>query len=209
VLAKTVSSRSPRRRASAAVQQQANPVAARRNRKWRRSWRRPQAGWIGQPVSRRSITKRPPSRPARRGRSFAVGVARIYTRCAADVRLRLSERAGDVHIGIAFDGCRADGRLSEGVHDLAASLVNAGYDAQDGRPAKTARAVVASNKKTRPAGSARGRRSGRGGFRNRHAGTNEGVFMSPSIGSNIAPSAADPRAKRRSQTIRWPASRLL
>jgi hypothetical protein len=53
---------------------------------------------------------------------------------ASDVRLRLSERDGDVHIALHSTDPALTGRLSEGVHDLAASLVNAGYDAQAWTP---------------------------------------------------------------------------
>jgi hypothetical protein len=53
---------------------------------------------------------------------------------ASDVRLRLSERAGDVHIELHSTDPALTGRLSDGVHDLAASLVNAGYDAQAWTP---------------------------------------------------------------------------
>lgn len=53
---------------------------------------------------------------------------------ASDVRLRLSERAGDVHIELHSTDPALTGRLSEGVHDLATSLANAGYDAQAWTP---------------------------------------------------------------------------
>jgi hypothetical protein len=53
---------------------------------------------------------------------------------AADVRLRLSERAGDVHIELHSTDPALSGRLSDGVHDLATSLADAGYDAQAWTP---------------------------------------------------------------------------
>ncbi len=53
---------------------------------------------------------------------------------AADVRLRLSERAGDVHIELHSTDPALTGRLADGVHELAASLVHAGYDAQAWAP---------------------------------------------------------------------------
>ena len=49
---------------------------------------------------------------------------------AQDVRLRLAERAGDVHISLhSTDPALAD-RLSGGVNDLVGTLAGAGYEAQ-------------------------------------------------------------------------------
>jgi hypothetical protein len=53
---------------------------------------------------------------------------------AQDVRLRLEERAGDVHISLHSTDPVLTGRLSEGVHDLVGTLANAGYDAQAWTP---------------------------------------------------------------------------
>jgi hypothetical protein len=47
-----------------------------------------------------------------------------------DVRLRLTEKAGDVHISLHSTDPALTGHLSAGVHDLVGSLTNAGYDAQ-------------------------------------------------------------------------------
>jgi hypothetical protein len=49
---------------------------------------------------------------------------------ARDVRLRLAERGGDVHVTLHSTDPALTGRLSAGVHELAGSLANAGYDAQ-------------------------------------------------------------------------------
>jgi hypothetical protein len=53
---------------------------------------------------------------------------------AQDVRLRLAERAGDVHISLHSTDPVLAGRLSNGVHDLVGTLANAGYDAQAWTP---------------------------------------------------------------------------
>jgi hypothetical protein len=53
---------------------------------------------------------------------------------AQDVRLRLAERAGDVHISLHSADPALSGRLSDGVHDLVGNLSSAGYDAQAWTP---------------------------------------------------------------------------
>ncbi len=55
---------------------------------------------------------------------------------ASDVRLRLSERAGEVHISLHSSDPSLSGRLHEGVHDLVGSLANAGYDAEAWTPSQ-------------------------------------------------------------------------
>jgi hypothetical protein len=49
---------------------------------------------------------------------------------AQDVRVRLAERSGDVHISLHSTDAALSGRLSDGVHELVGTLANAGYDAQ-------------------------------------------------------------------------------
>jgi hypothetical protein len=49
---------------------------------------------------------------------------------AADVKVRLSERGGDVHISLHGTDPALAGRLREGVGDLVGSLSKAGYDAE-------------------------------------------------------------------------------
>jgi len=49
---------------------------------------------------------------------------------AQDVRVRLEEHAGDVHISLHSTDPALSGRLSDGVHELVATLSSAGYDAQ-------------------------------------------------------------------------------
>jgi hypothetical protein len=51
-----------------------------------------------------------------------------------DVRLRLSEHAGDVHISLHTSDPSLSGRLNDGVKDLVDSLTTAGYDAQAWTP---------------------------------------------------------------------------
>jgi hypothetical protein len=53
---------------------------------------------------------------------------------AGDVRLRLSERAGEVHISLHSSDPSLSGRLHEGIHDLVGSLSTAGYDAEAWTP---------------------------------------------------------------------------
>ena len=53
---------------------------------------------------------------------------------AQDVKLRLSERAGDVHISLHSTDPSLSGRLNDGVKDLVHSLTTAGYDAQAWTP---------------------------------------------------------------------------
>jgi hypothetical protein len=55
---------------------------------------------------------------------------------AGDVRLRLSERAGEVHISLHSSDSSLAGRLHEGVHDLVGSLSKAGYDAEAWTPSQ-------------------------------------------------------------------------
>jgi hypothetical protein len=53
---------------------------------------------------------------------------------AQDVRVRLSERAGEVHISLHTNDSSLTEKISEGVHELAGSLASAGYDAHAWTP---------------------------------------------------------------------------
>jgi hypothetical protein len=53
---------------------------------------------------------------------------------AGDVRLRVSERAGEVHISLHSSDASLGGRLHEGVQDLVGSLSKAGYEAEAWTP---------------------------------------------------------------------------
>ena len=53
---------------------------------------------------------------------------------AQDIRLRLSERAGDVHISLHSADASLSGRLHSGVGELVQSLTTAGYDARKWTP---------------------------------------------------------------------------
>jgi len=53
---------------------------------------------------------------------------------AGDIRLRLSERAGEVHISLHSADPSLSGRIHEGIHDLVGSLSSAGYDADAWTP---------------------------------------------------------------------------
>ena len=109
---------------AAAVQSQAAPVLA------------PAASRMDRPASQPAQYYEAAAEPPSPSRSQPLrSVSLEFTPDgAADVRLRLSERAGDVHIELHSTDAALTGRLSEGVHDLAASLVNAGYDAQAWTP---------------------------------------------------------------------------
>src|ERR1019366_7341598 len=51
-----------------------------------------------------------------------------------DIKLRLSERGGDVHISVHGTDASLAGRLREGVGDLVGTLSKAGYDAEAWTP---------------------------------------------------------------------------
>jgi hypothetical protein len=51
-----------------------------------------------------------------------------------DIRVRVAERAGDVHISLHSNDASLSGRLNDGVRDLVDSLSTAGYDAQAWTP---------------------------------------------------------------------------
>lgn len=53
---------------------------------------------------------------------------------AGDVRLRLSEKAGEVHITLHSSDSSLTSRLHEGVHDLVGALSSAGYEAEAWTP---------------------------------------------------------------------------
>jgi hypothetical protein len=51
-----------------------------------------------------------------------------------DVKLRLTERSGEVHIALHTSDPSITSRLHEGVHELVGSLSTAGYDAEAWTP---------------------------------------------------------------------------
>jgi hypothetical protein len=51
-----------------------------------------------------------------------------------DIRLRLSEHSGDVHVSLHSSDPSLSGRLQEGIHDLVGLLSTAGYDAEAWTP---------------------------------------------------------------------------
>jgi len=53
---------------------------------------------------------------------------------AGDVRLRLSEKSGEIHISLHSSDASLSNRLHEGVHDLVGSLSSAGYEAEAWTP---------------------------------------------------------------------------
>lgn len=86
------------------------------------------------PVARMGLTEtRPPDVP--KTTPTLRSVALEFTPDGAqDIRLRLTEHAGDVHISLHAADPSLAGKLSEGVHDLVGSLSQAGYDAQAWTP---------------------------------------------------------------------------
>jgi hypothetical protein len=58
---------------------------------------------------------------------------------AGDIKIRLSERAGDVHISLHGTDPLLAGRVREGVSDLVGSLSKAGYDAEAWTPGQDRR----------------------------------------------------------------------
>ena len=55
---------------------------------------------------------------------------------ARDIKVRLSERAGDVHISLHGTDPSLAGRVREGVGELVGSLSKAGYDAEAWTPSE-------------------------------------------------------------------------
>jgi hypothetical protein len=53
---------------------------------------------------------------------------------AGDVRLRLAEKSGEVHISLHSSDASISSRLHEGVHELVGSLSSAGYEAEAWTP---------------------------------------------------------------------------
>ena len=51
-----------------------------------------------------------------------------------DVRLRVTDRGGEVHVSLHSTDATLTGRLREGVQDLAGALASAGYDAEAWTP---------------------------------------------------------------------------
>jgi hypothetical protein len=58
---------------------------------------------------------------------------------AGDIKLRVAERAGEVHISLHSSDPSLSGRLHEGVQDLVGSLSKAGYDAEAWTPGQGGR----------------------------------------------------------------------
>ena len=49
---------------------------------------------------------------------------------SGDVRLKLAERSGEVHVSLHSNDAELTHQLREGIHDLAAALSSAGYEAE-------------------------------------------------------------------------------
>jgi hypothetical protein len=81
----------------------------------------PSAHFADEPVSRQ------PEQHAQPLRSISLEFAPDG---AQDVRVRLAERGGDVHISLHSNDPALSSRLSDGVHELVGTLASAGYDAQ-------------------------------------------------------------------------------
>jgi hypothetical protein len=81
---------------------------------------------------------------------------------AQDVRVRLEERAGDVHISLHSTDPTLSGRLSAGVHELVGTLANAGYDAQGWAHGEGRQSNSEQNQAPTPDDSRRNRRNSAG-----------------------------------------------
>jgi hypothetical protein len=73
----------------------------------------------------------PPAAPQQQVRSVALEFTPDGGR---DVRLRVVERAGEVHVSIHSNDADLTSKLRDGVQDLAGSLTNAGYDGEAWTP---------------------------------------------------------------------------
>lgn len=77
------------------------------------------------------IPPEPEKQPAQPLRSISIEFAPDG---AEDVRVRLAEHAGDVHVSLHSTDAALGGRLVEGVSDLIGTLSRAGYDAEAWTP---------------------------------------------------------------------------
>ncbi len=73
---------------------------------------------------------------------------------AGDIKVRLSERAGDVHISLHGTDPQLAGRVREGVDDLVGSLSRAGYDAETWTPGQGRQNQRQESDQRKPSGSA-------------------------------------------------------
>jgi hypothetical protein len=87
-----------------------------------------------QPDPTAHLEEPPPDQPKQQAQQLRSISIDFTPDGAQDVRLRLAERAGDVHISLHSTNPELTGRLSDGVHDLVGSLANAGYDARAWMP---------------------------------------------------------------------------
>ena len=72
----------------------------------------------------------PPPAPADTAQPLRHVALEFAPEGAGDVRLRVSERAGEVHISVHSSDPALSDRLQDGVHELVGSLSTAGYDAE-------------------------------------------------------------------------------
>jgi hypothetical protein len=86
------------------------------------------------PPARSPIIEEPVERPSAANQPVRSLSLEFTPDGAGDVRLRLSERTGEVHISLHSSDTALGSRLHEGVHDLVGSLSNAGYEAEAWTP---------------------------------------------------------------------------
>jgi hypothetical protein len=81
-----------------------------------------------------ALREEPPSDPVKTQQPLRSLALEFTPDGAGDIKVRLSERAGDVHISLHGTDPSLAGRVREGVGDLVGSLSKAGYDAEAWTP---------------------------------------------------------------------------
>jgi len=87
-----------------------------------------------QPPARGAYVEEPVERPSTASQPVRSLSLEFTPDGVGDVRLRLSERTGEVHISLHSSDTTLGSRLHEGVHDLIGSLSSAGYEAEAWTP---------------------------------------------------------------------------
>lgn len=86
------------------------------------------------PTASALLREEPPSDPIKTQQPLRSMALEFAPDGAGDIKVRLSERSGDVHISLHGTDSLLAGRVREGVGDLVGSLSKAGYDAEAWTP---------------------------------------------------------------------------
>lgn len=89
-----------------------------------------------EPVAGAATVTEPPLEPAKAQQPLRSMALEFSPDGASDIKVRLSERGGDVHISLHGTDPSLAGRVREGVGDLVGSLSKAGYDAEAWTPSE-------------------------------------------------------------------------